>query len=150
MWFSCSYPEVDMLNLPKLWRTTWVRYIKSFNHEALSSLSLHLLKNGKLWNVYRLYDDLINVFTVPVKLTEFPKDIISQLSVQSSQHSVCSIPVRSRLHTRSSPALTISGMRIAVKDMFHIQEIPKLSWKPSVFGAVPGDNKYCSSNLMTD
>jgi len=113
-----SNPDVEILNLPKSWNTTSVQCIKS-NRTGLISFGPHMLKNGKLWNVYRLYNDSVNAFTVPFKPTEFPEDAITSLSVQSPQHSIRSIAVQSRLHC--SPTLPLSGMRIAVKDMFHIK-----------------------------
>ena len=117
-----DFPELAPQNLPGSWNTSWTHFITTANNGYKKLLpGPYLLNDTRLWDVYRLYDDLVNAFTIPFRPTSSPDEKLVKLTVQSSQHSTRSIAVPSRLRVSNSKSFPLAGMRIAVKDMVQIE-----------------------------
>jgi hypothetical protein len=115
-------PQLSPQHLPGSWNASWTHFIATTSDGFENLLpGPYLLKCGRLWNVYRLYDDSINAFYVPFKPTISPDEDLVRLTVQSAGHGTRSVAVPSRLHATESKRLPLSGMRIVVKDMFQIK-----------------------------
>lgn len=115
-------PQLSPQNLPGSWNTSWTHFIATTSDGIEDLLpGPYLLKCGRLWNVYRLYDDPINAFYVPFKPAIALGEDLVRLTVQSASHNTRSVAVPSRLHAMDSKRLPLSGMRIVVKDMFQIK-----------------------------
>ncbi|EED16521.1 hypothetical protein TSTA_016010 [Talaromyces stipitatus ATCC 10500] len=106
--------------LPAAWNTSWTSFIQTpiaSDYRRNIPPGPYLLRQGKLWDVYRLYEDHTNAFLVSFKPQILPtrNERLVQLSVQCSRHYSRSIAVPSRLVTtsdtlKSAPiAATISG-----------------------------------------
>ncbi|TAQ89905.1 hypothetical protein B7494_g1791 [Chlorociboria aeruginascens] len=105
---------------PASWNTSWTRYIRVSNNDAPLP-GPYLLNRGRYWDVYRLYDDSINAFTTAFRPTNLQQEKLLGLTIQRTYHTSRSIAVPSRLRTKESPTVPLSGMRITVKDMFQIK-----------------------------
>lgn len=120
--------ELAAHNLPAGWNTSWTFFIGTeiANNDNRKLLpGPYLVRRGRLWDVYRLYEDDINAFLVPFKPQFLPSKNtkLTRLSVQGHQHYSKSIAVPSRLlaTSKTQREAPLAGMRITVKDMFDIE-----------------------------
>jgi hypothetical protein len=112
--------ELAPSNLPESWNTSWTHFTTIDNCYRLSP-GPYLLHGGRLWDVFRLYSDSINAFTVTFKPTTSSKDKLFRLTSQSGNRTAQSVAVPSRLRVQKSKSLPLSGMRITIKDMFEVE-----------------------------
>jgi hypothetical protein len=111
--------------LPAAWNTSWTCFLGASDDGRKLLPGPYLLRRGKLWDVYRLYEDDMNSFLVSFKPYFVPSndDKPTRLSVQCNQHYSRTIAVPSRLlaTSKAQKDAPLAGMRITVKDMFEIE-----------------------------
>lgn len=126
--YSLANEGLAAHSLPAAWKTSWTYFVGNGAASDIKPGILpgpYLLRHGRLWDVYRLYEDDINAFLVCFKprFLPPPAEKPTRLSVQNNQHYSRSIAVPSRLLATSEiqKDVPLSGMRITVKDMFDIE-----------------------------
>lgn len=123
----CGAPEWEdslrlaLMDLLRSWNNSWVLFMKpGTDHNSLLPGPC-LIERSRIWQVWRLYDDSTAAFMLAFEPRGFPSEKLLKLSIQSQDHQTQSIAVPSRLCTKTSPIKPLAGVRITVKDMFHVE-----------------------------
>jgi hypothetical protein len=117
---SKSCVDVGQINqvLRQTWGTNWC---VQWSTTHISSFGPHLLDNGKLFRVFRLYDDVTSAFVVATKPKAESRTSFQNLRVSGEFYQALSVAVPGRNPPNRSLKLPLEGLRFAVKDMFQIE-----------------------------
>lgn len=131
---SCE-GKLEIEDLPQAWRTTKIACLSTRGSTTIPLPGSYVLKDQRLRQVFRLYDDDVNAFSIAFRHSEANRyyfttrtkpcadDIprLSPLRVGGSRHNACCVAVPSRLRFQPSPSKPLHGTRITVKDIFDIE-----------------------------
>ncbi|CAG8957725.1 hypothetical protein HYFRA_00000061 [Hymenoscyphus fraxineus] len=102
--------------------TTWLDMNDNETCDLSQCAGPHLIVNGQLFAIWRLYDDSQGAFVTPV-VPATKGSTYSQLLLCGTNSQSLSVAVPSRLIAMSFAAKPLSGWRIAVKDIFQVKGI---------------------------
>lgn len=103
-----------------------------------------LTTSGAVLQAYRLYDDPQSAFTVG--LVQTSDDKFEHISASSSSAQIeAAIPVPSRLYFTASDDKPLSGVRVAVKDIYHVNGVKTGAGSRAYYELYPPKNKSAPS-----
>jgi hypothetical protein len=93
---------------------------------------------GSLYPVYRLYDDFAGAFIEP--LLQTPNGTFQILSAQIPGSASLTIGVPSRLYYTKTKEQPLAGVRLAVKDIYHLAGVKGSNGNRAWYNLYPANN----------
>ncbi|KAK4569337.1 hypothetical protein LTR86_003099 [Recurvomyces mirabilis] len=110
----------DTKELMEGWGTVWKHIHECWNEDDLIPPGPYWRNGGRLYQLYRIRDDFSRSFVVPSIQIPGIESRWEAVGALSGSCQILGVPVPSRLYSSVSDSQPLAGIRIAVKDCFHM------------------------------